>query len=98
MKYRTESLLHSAGGGAVAETAKTPYRRIRRIHPTHSDPDNQSGPPVLYELGLRPLLEWLAGDVERQCGLAVRVTGQKAIHLSSDEMQAFAADAVRNYY
>jgi len=95
MKYRTESLLHSAGGGAVAETAKHLTDALDESIQLTRTLTTSLAPPVLYELGLRPLLEWLAGDVERQCGLAVRVTGQKAIHLSSDEMQAFAADAVR---
>lgn len=33
----------------------------------------QLSPPVLYQLGLVPALEWLAGEMDRQYGLAVRV-------------------------
>ena len=32
-------------------------------------------PPVLYELGLQPALEWLTGIVRKQSGLTVEVTG-----------------------
>ena len=42
-------------------------------------------PPVLYELGLGPALEWLAEDTERRHGLRVRVRARSRTALADDE-------------
>ena len=51
-------------------------------------------PPVLYEFGLVPALEWLASDMQTRFRLATSFTRRETFRLVSDEAQAFAFEAV----
>lgn len=55
----------------------------------------QLRPPVLYELGLVPALEWLASDLRAKYALAVTVTAADALPATPDSLRIFLYEAVR---
>jgi len=55
----------------------------------------QLSPPILYELGLLPALEWLAARVEKDHGLRVHVTDLGMPGLMDDEVRSLLFSAVR---
>lgn len=52
-------------------------------------------PPVLYELGPKAIMEWLAHDMDQKFGLDVGVRVDPRIKVVSEEMTLFIFDAVR---
>ena len=51
-------------------------------------------PPVLYDFGLKPAIEWLAAEMKSNFGLTVTVGGDKLPDIRSEEINAFAFSAV----
>lgn len=52
-------------------------------------------PPILYELGLGPAIEWLAEETERRFGLAVGVTVRGPVEPLGEELRITLFQAVR---
>lgn len=52
-------------------------------------------PPVLYELGLKAILEWLAKDMKQKFSMAVGVKTSPELKLIPNELTLFIFDAVR---
>lgn len=55
----------------------------------------QLRPPVLYELGLAPAVEWLGNQLHDQFGLSVEVTADTNAEPPSDELRIFLFRAIR---
>jgi signal transduction histidine kinase len=55
----------------------------------------QLSPPILYELGLEPALEWLAEQVRAESGLAVEVDGDGQVDPAGEEARALVFNCVR---
>lgn len=51
-------------------------------------------PPALYELGLRPALEWMAGQMHDRFGVDVAIKGNKNVRIRENSMLSFAYQAV----
>ena len=51
-------------------------------------------PPILYDLGLEPALQWLGEEMEKRYGMSVEVEGDKDLELAP-EAAAMAFRAVR---
>lgn len=95
MKYKAQSLRHARNDRTVVETADYLTDALDDAIRLTRHLTSSMAPPVLQALGLRASLEWLANDIRRQYGLVVRVTGDRATRLCSDEVHPFACDAVR---
>lgn len=95
MQYRVLGL-HAAGGDpATAASLGRLSRELDEAVQLTRDLTTRVSPPVLNEFGLRAALDWLAGDMQAQYGLAIRIAGSTRIRLPSRDVQAFAFDAVR---
>jgi signal transduction histidine kinase len=55
----------------------------------------QLSPPVLYELGLEPALEWLAQQVEAETGLSVSVEDDNESKQTDDQVRSLIFSSVR---
>lgn len=59
------------------------------------DLTRQLRPPVLYEAGLVPALQWLASDMEQRYQLPVRLEASEVRHPLSDDIKALLFGCVR---
>lgn len=94
-QYKVHGLKEPDGMEAVAPVADRLLGEIEECIQITRTLTSRLAPPVLYELGLGAVLDWLANDVRAQFGLEVRVTGRRSFRLVSDEMHGFAFDAIR---
>lgn len=95
MKYQ----VHDLEKNGLKNDASATIRRVlaeldEAIHLTRT---LSSGlcPPVLYELGLKPALEWLALDLKTRLGLSVAIESEKGVDITGDDLRVFAYEAVR---
>jgi PAS domain S-box-containing protein len=95
MKYHLHGLRQTQGGGRVSETADKLLRELDEALRLTRTLTRRLTPPMLYESGLRPSLEWLAHDLGQGQGVVIRLTGRRDFRLASDDLHAFAFDAVR---
>jgi signal transduction histidine kinase len=52
-------------------------------------------PPVLYEMGLRPALEWLIEQMQRRFGLALGLDADQSADIADQELRSLVFDSVR---
>lgn len=52
-------------------------------------------PPILYDLGLVPALEWLSGEMRKRFGLVVRLEGGRSPVEINEPLRLFAFQAAR---
>lgn len=95
MQYRVHQLLERHVDAATVHEARWLLQELQQSVDISRSLTSQLRPPVLYELGLRAALEWLAGDMLVRLGLRVDIRGETSFQLSSDDARVFAFDAVR---
>lgn len=95
MQYRIHELKERHADAATRRDAEWLLRELKQTVEISRNLTSQLRPPVLYELGLRAALEWLAEDMQSRFGLRVSLAGETAFHLPSDDVRAFAFDTVR---
>lgn len=95
MQYRVSALRAREGDGPNARDAEWLLEELARTIELSRDLTVRLRPPVLYELGLVPALDWLADDMRSRFGLAVTVGGVKSFRLESDEIRVFVFEAIR---
>jgi PAS domain S-box-containing protein len=93
--YRIHSLKESVNQASFSQAADRLLQELDDAVQITRTLTSRLSPPVLYEFGLRAALDWLANDIHDQYGLMVRITDDPAFKLPSDEMQAFAFEAIR---
>jgi PAS domain S-box-containing protein len=95
MKLKLYPLRQMQASGRAVETLDQLTRELDEALRLTRTLTRRLTPPMLYDLGLYASLEWLAHDMGQEQGLAVRLRGHRASRLASDDLQAFAFDAVR---
>lgn len=95
MRYEVDGLRQAQKGGRASETADKLLSELADALRLTRTLTRRLTPPMLYELGLYPSLEWLAHEMGQEQGLVIRLTGRRVFRLASDDLQAFAFDAVR---
>jgi len=95
LRYQVEAIIQ----GNPPETTLVPARRmlgeLEHIVQMTRSLSSDLRPPVLYELGLKSALDWLAGDLKQKFGLEVEVRAKDSKCHLSDDLRIFAFEAVR---
>ena len=94
MQFKISGLKMLAGKESAARDTEWLLQELDRTIQLSRDLTIRLRPPVLYELGLRPALEWLAEKTRSSFGLIVNIKGGKSFHLATDELRVFAFEAV----
>lgn len=95
LKWKVHELRASARNDLSSRTADQVLDNLTEAIALTRNLAIRVSPPILYELGFSAALDTLVDEVKTQFSLSVRVTGCRKFRLSSDAMQAFAYDAVR---
>ncbi len=95
MQYKLQELQAEQKTGPISNTSRWLLGEITQTIQISRDLTSQLRPPVLYEFGLRPALDWLARDIHSRFGFKAAIKGLHTFKLESDEMSIFAFEAVR---
>jgi len=95
MQYRIGNLKEAVQIGPASQTADRLLEDLTEAIQLTRNLTVRLSPPILFELGLIAALDWLADDMQSQFGLVISIKGPRAVTLASDEMRAFAFEAVR---
>lgn len=95
MQYRIHELKEHHNADSVAATAEWLLKQVEQTIQLSRDLTLQLRPPILYEFGLYPALEWLASHMQSNFNFTVTLRGAHSCTLESDEMRIFAFEAVR---
>lgn len=94
MQFKISGLKMRAGKGPAARDTEWLLQELDRTIQLSRDLTTRLRPPVLYELGLWPALEWLAEETHSSFGITVTLKGEQSFHLATDELRVFAFGAV----
>lgn len=86
---------HQALDGEGREAVDQTARWITEAAEAARDLTRQLRPPILYEGGLVPALQWLAGEMNTRHGLKTNIQKQSRIPTLSDDMRALLFDCIR---
>lgn len=95
MQYKLHGLKETRGGGVIDPKVNGLLNELTDAIEITRTLTSRISPPILYQLGFRSVLDWLAKDMMTQFGLTVTVFGRKSVELRSDEIKVFAFDAIR---
>lgn len=95
LQYQVESLISGDGKDAVPDIARRMLGELKHIVQLTRSLSSDLCPPVLYELGLKSALGWLANDMHKKFGLQVHVCCLVPRSVFSDDQRSFAFDAIR---
>ncbi len=95
IRYRISALAVEHGGTLSATDAGELQEALVAAIELSRDLTTQMRPPVLYELGLEKAIAWLAGHMQSQFGLTVRVEGGGTFLDAPEDTRIFAFEAAR---
>jgi signal transduction histidine kinase len=94
-KIKVDTLRHQFSTNGVHERLSEIYELIDRSIVHTRTLTAELSPPVLYELGLAPAIQWLGDRVREEHGISFTLTGDRLPKPTSDNMRIVLFHAVR---
>ena len=89
-----QGIVDTGQGRLDAKVAAQLLAQLSEAIQTMRDLTTRFRPPALYELGLCPALDWLAGQMRERFGLAVDTAGLNDVRVDDHDTRLFAYHAV----
>jgi PAS domain S-box-containing protein len=95
IQYKLHSISETGSDRSTSRTVNWAIKELSGTVQLTRELATHISPPVLFALGLRPALDWLARDVREKFRMAVEISGCRSFKLASDGVRDFAFDAIR---
>ena len=94
MLYIVQGVVADKKGLLDDKEARLLLTQLTEAIQTMRDLTTRFRPPALYEFGLGPALDWLAGQMRERFGITIELKGDKNVQVDDHDMRLFAYQAI----
>ncbi len=94
MLYIVQGVVADKRGLLDDKEARLLLTQLTEAIQTMRDLTTRFRPPALYEFGLQPALDWLAGQMRERFGMTIEIKGDRNVQVDDHDMRLFAYQAI----
>ena len=94
MLYVVQGVMADKNGLLDDKEARLLLTQLTEAIQTMRDLTTRFRPPALYEFGLRPALDWLAGQMRERFGITIEIKGDANVQINDHDIRSFAYQAI----